>query len=357
MAKKAKKAKGAKGTYRQGFSRGMETNRASHDDNRQMNGITPLPQFGMIRARGEDTLKFLQGQLTQDVELMGLHEARLAAWCSAKGRMLASFVVIKSSAQEIWLICSADLLASTLKRLSMFVMRAKCKLDDASTEFSLQGLIGSAALGMQNAPLSIANNDHMKLTLVKNSENTLVFFHSGLATGLAATARALCIRPMRAASPMPALAAPDTLTPAHWDWLAVSSGVATVSAAISDAFVPQMLNYESVGGVNFKKGCYPGQEVVARSQFRGTLKRRAFVVHCDAPMQAGQEVFISTEADQPCGLVAQAAAHPEGGFSAIVGMQLSALEAVASGASLRLAASDGAVLRLGELPYALLDDI
>jgi tRNA-modifying protein YgfZ len=347
----------------------METNRASHDDNRQMNGITPLPQFGMIRARGEDAAKFLQGQLTQDVELMGLHEARLAAWCSAKGRMLASFVVIKPSAQEIWLICSADLLAVTLKRLSMFVMRAKCKLDDASAEYALQGLIGSAAIGMPNAPLSIANNDHMAMTLVKNSENYLVFFNSGTAAGLAASARALRISPVGAAallpvSPSPESPAPavvfdvtDTTTPAHWDWLAVVSGVATLSAAVSDAFVPQMLNYESVGGVNFKKGCYPGQEVVARSQFRGTLKRRAFVLHCDAPLQAGQEVFVSTEPDQPCGTVAQAAAHPEGGFSAIVGMQLSALEAVSGGASLRLAASDGAVLRLGELPYALLADI
>ena len=318
-----------------------------------MNGITPLPQFGMIRARGEDAASFLQGQLTQDVQLMGLHEARLAAWCSAKGRMLASFVVVKPSQDEIWLVCAADVLAPTLKRLSMFVMRAKCKLDDATAEFALHGLIGSAAAGIPDAPLLVANNDRITLTLVKNSVNTLVFFHSGSAVGLAATTRALCISPMGAAPN----ASATILQPADWDWLAVASGVATVSAAVTDAFVPQMLNYESVGGVNFKKGCYPGQEVVARSQFRGTLKRRAFVLHCDAPMQAGQEVFVSTAPDQPCGIVAQAATHPEAGFSAIVSMQLSALDLVAAGASLRLAASDGAVLRMGELPYALLADI
>jgi tRNA-modifying protein YgfZ len=287
------------------------------------------------------------------VQLMGLQEARLAAWCSAKGRMLASFVVIKPSQDEIWLVCAADVLAATLKRLSMFVMRAQCKLDDATAEFALHGLMGSAALGMSNASLSVANNDHITLTLVKNAVNTLVFFNSDSATGLAATPRALCISPVGFAPDVVA----TPLQPADWDWLAVVSGVATVSAAVAEAFVPQMLNYESVGGVNFKKGCYPGQEVVARSQFRGTLKRRAFVLHCDAPMLAGQEVFVSTEADQPCGMVAQAAAHPEGGFSAIVSLQLAALDLVAGGASLRLAASDGAVLRMGELPYALLADI
>ena len=320
-----------------------------------MNGITPLPQFGIIRARGADAVQFLQGQLTQDVLLMGLHEARLAAWCSAKGRMLASFVVLKPSQEEILLICSADLLATTLKRMSMFVMRAKCKLDDATADFELSGLIGSAAIDKLKDTKLIANNDHMALTLVKNSENSLVYFNSGAATGLAATARALCIRPGTGA-PV-GNAAQASPTPADWDWLGVESGVAVVSAAISDTFVPQMLNYESVGGVNFKKGCYPGQEVVARSQFRGTLKRRAFVVRSNCAMHAGQEVFLSDESDQPCGTVAQGAAQSSGSFSAIVSLQLAALERVANGISLRLASSDGEPLLVGQLPYALLADI
>src|SRR6218665_298467 len=109
-----------------------------------LNGLAPLPHLGVIRVEGEDAAKFLHGQLTQDFSLLGLSEARLAAFCSAKGRMQASFVAFKRSHTEILLICSRDLLPQTLKRLSMFVLRAKAKLSDASDAFHLFGLVGSA---------------------------------------------------------------------------------------------------------------------------------------------------------------------------------------------------------------------
>jgi hypothetical protein len=118
-----------------------------------------------------------------------------------------------------------------------------------------------------------------------------------------------------------------------------------------------MLNYESVGGVNFKKGCYPGQEVVARSQFRGTLKRRAYILHGSdhgaEQVHIGQEVFHASDTEQPCGLVAACAANPTGGFDAIVSMQTSA----ASGGALALGGPHGTALSVLPLPYPLLDDI
>ena len=138
-----------------------------------------------------------------------------------------------------------------------------------------------------------------------------------------------------------------------WLWTEVRSGVATVTAPVFEAFVPQMLNFESVGGVSFKKGCYPGQEVVARSQFRGTLKRRAFVVHCAAPLSAGQEVFHSEDPEQACGTIAQAAAAPDGGFDALLVMPVSA----AQSGELHLGTLQGPALQLLELPYELLADI
>jgi folate-binding protein YgfZ len=122
---------------------------------------------------------------------------------------------------------------------------------------------------------------------------------------------------------------------------------------VVEAFVPQMLNYESVGGVNFKKGCYPGQEVVARSQFRGTLKRRAFVAHSDSEMAAGLEIFTAHDDTQPVATVVQAAPAPSGGFDAIISGQLAAVE----GGSLHLGRSAGPILEVLPLPYALLDDI
>src|SRR5450756_1132982 len=86
-----------------------------------------LTDWGVIRARGEDAGSFLNGQLTQEALKLDIGQARLAGYCSPKGRLLASFVIWRSSADEMLLACSADLLAATLKRLSMFVMRAKCK--------------------------------------------------------------------------------------------------------------------------------------------------------------------------------------------------------------------------------------
>jgi folate-binding protein YgfZ len=137
-----------------------------------------------------------------------------------------------------------------------------------------------------------------------------------------------------------------------WQVGEVMSGIAWVEPATFEAFVPQMLNFESVDGVNFKKGCYPGQEVVARSQFRGTLKRRAFIAQCHEPMSAGQEVYASADASQPCGLVAQAASEGQH-HVAVVELQLSAIE----NSSLHLGAATGPTLTLLHLPYALREDI
>jgi folate-binding protein YgfZ len=301
-----------------------------------LNGIVPLTHLGLIRVEGEDAAKFLHGQLTQDFALLGLSEARLAGFCSAKGRLLASFIGFKRSHSEILLVCSRDLLAPTLKRLSMFVLRAKARLSDATADFALYGLAG-------NAIETIAAGARPAWSKADFGAANLVQLYP--ADGVP---RALWVAP--ATEPTPAGPA---LPLEAWLWGEVRSGITTVTAPIVEAFVPQMLNYESVGGVNFKKGCYPGQEVVARSQFRGTLKRRAYLVHCEASLQAGQDVFDLADASQPCGTVAQAAAAPGGGFDAIVSMQTSA----AAGPGLRLGQTDGPALHLLPLPYPLLDDI
>ncbi len=294
-------------------------------------GAVRLPQLGVIRVVGDDAASFLHGQLTQDFALMGLSQARLAAFCSPKGRMLASFVGIKRSHQEIWLVCAQDLLAPTLKRLSMFVLRAKAKLSDATAEVALYGLVGDGQ-GWPAPTWAKADQGEVSLVRLPDAQGR---------------ARALWLAPAGAVPDLPELDA------SLWQWLDVHSGVATVSAPVVEAFVPQMLNYESVNGVNFKKGCYPGQEVVARSQFRGTLKRRAYLVHAEAPVAVGDNVFHASDAEQPTGTVVAVAAHPVAGCDAIVSMQISS----ADGGRLTAGAADGTNLTLLPLPYPLRDDI
>lgn len=299
-----------------------------HESSTLPTGAVALTHLGVIRVEGEEAAKFIHGQLTHDFSLLGQDQARLSAFCSPKGRMLASFIGFKRSQTEILLICNLDILPATLKRLSMFVMRAKAKLTDASSEFAVWGLTG----GLPGAPWSAQNQEGTTVIDLYPACNT---------------ARRLWVAPSTTATP-----AGSALTPSLWAYGEVMSGVAMISPPVVDAFVPQMLNYESVGGVSFKKGCYPGQEVVARSQFRGTLKRRAYIASSTVDLQAGQEIFPPHDDAQPVGTIVQSAAAPSGGFVAIVSMQIAA----ATG-PLRLGSPSGEALNLLPLPYGLLEDI
>ncbi|MEP6970204.1 MAG: folate-binding protein [Betaproteobacteria bacterium] len=299
-------------------------------------GMALLTKLGVIRVEGADAATFLQGQLTQDFALLGMSEARLAAFCTAKGRMQASFIGFKRVHDDILLICHADLLPAVLKRLSMFVLRAKARLTDASDAWQICGLAGSATtpyIDGQARPWS--RSDHGAATVIQ------LYPACGVP-------RAMWIAPSQ--EPLPAA---PRMPAARWDFGEVDAGIAMVSAAVAEAFVPQMLNYESVGGVNFKKGCYPGQEVVARSQFRGVLKRRALRAHCEQALEAGQEIFRQDDAEQPCATVVVAAPNPQGGWDAIVSGQVTALQS----GGLHLGTADGASVVVRAMPYPLLEDI
>ena len=304
------------------------------DDNRRMqtdlatNGVATLGHWGVIRARGADAARFLHGQLTNDVLTLDRNHAMLAGFCSAKGRLQASFVVWRGEADEILLACSADLLAPTLKRLSMFVLRAQCKLSDASAELPLHGLAGDAAVALLGDAAVWQRRDTPAGTLIRLPD----------AGGVRRT--------------LLAGAAPDgatTMPLDTWRWLELASGVPTIEAATVEQFVPQMVNLELVGGVDFQKGCYPGQEVVARSQYRGTLKRRMFLFDVDAPARAGQEIFHSADPAQPAGLVGNAAPAPQGGSRLLAEVKLAALES----GTLHLGSADGPALQRRELPYGV----
>ncbi len=294
-------------------------------------GALRLTDWGVIRAQGEEARKFLHGQLTQDVEHLQPGTARLAGYCSAKGRLLATFVMWSPSADEVLLACSADLLPAVLKRLSMFVLRAKCKLVDASAELAVWGLAG---------PLPGAEWPAAAWQVALPAAGSWIRLPDALAADGSSVAR--CLGVGTAAPLVPALDA------ATWAGLEVQSGIARVVAATAEQFVPQMINLELVGGVNFQKGCYPGQEVVARSQYRGTLKRRAFVVEAAADLSPGQEVFHSADAEQPAGMVVLAGRAPGGTPVGLVELKIAAL----GSGTLHAGSAGGPLLTPATLPYA-----
>ncbi len=314
-----------------------------------LSGAVRLPDWGVLRAQGPDTATFLQGQLTQDVLSLGDGAARLAGYCSAKGRLLGSFVIWKPAPEEFLLACSADLVAPLQKRLSMFVLRAKCKITDASAEVPLWGLAGNA-LGQPGAAaaLSLGTLPGAVWQCTRHGEATFIRLPNASIDspqpGVATLARYL----VAGAEPTgwPAL---DHGT---WQWLEAASGTVRITAATAEQFVPQMVNLDLVDGVNFKKGCYPGQEVVARSQYRGTLKRRAFLLRSDAPLQPGQDIFHSADPGQPAGMVALAGSHGAS-HQALAEMKIAALEP--GSGTLHAGSPAGPLLTRAALPYALLD--
>ncbi len=319
-------------------------------------------RWGLIEARGAEATRFLHSQLTNDLALLQPGEARLAAFCSAKGRMQASFVVVRTlhtAAEDSYLLlCRQDLLANILKRLTMFKLRSQLTLTDVSADYAIYGLLGEAARqAVQGATLPLWAHQQQE-------QRQLVWLYPAVDLE-SHVPRALCIQP--AGLPAPAGASVGVQ---DWELSEVRSGVATISLATWEAFVPQMLNYESVGGVSFKKGCYPGQEVVARSQFRGAIKRRgciaAGVLTAGAALpEAGQDIFLVPTASAgeeiragECGLIAQVASLPQDGFELIASLQLSAAEAASQGlATLHAGSETGPELQLLPLPYPLLEDI
>lgn len=317
-------------------------------------GVVRLQQLGLIKATGADAAHFLHNQLTQDFLLLKDDQARLAGYCSAKGRLLASFIAWRSAPQTLLLLMPRDMIAPTIKRLGMFILRAKLSLQDASEEYDIAGLTGTLAQSLmgERALQPWAKTDIAFEGLANAQGACLHALSLYPALGMP---RALWVAPV--GTPLPQ---GPQLSQDWWQWGQVCSGVLLLPHGLADALVPQMINYESVGGVNFKKGCYPGQEVVARSQFRGTLKRRGYLLSGRQCLAPGTELFHSGDATQPCGVVLDAALKPAGAVDGAneVAMLFASLQVSATQqGTLHSGSSDGPTLTVCPLPYPLLEDI
>ncbi len=303
--------------------------------------LCDLSHLGLIRARGDEAATFLQGQLTNDTRQIAPGRAQLSAWCSPKGRMMASFLVFQYG-EDLYLQLAADRLEPVLKRLRLFVLRSRVELTDASDELARIGIAGDCAPAILGDPVpgeAFAAQRRGELGIIRLPGDRPRFE----VVGPAAAVRQLWEEAETQATPA---------VPAFWSLLDIRAGVPTVFDQTADAFVPQMTNLQLMDGVSFTKGCYTGQEVVARMQYLGKLKRRMYYAHIEAPQPPppGTELYATgSESGQGTGKIVAAQPSPEGGVEALAVIEIASAE----GGEVRLGGPDGPPLRFRALPYAL----
>lgn len=298
-----------------------------------------LDHLGLIAVRGADAETFLNAQLTNNVApAQSSQHARLAGFCSPKGRLLATFVQWRHG-DTFFLQTSRDVLEPVLKRLRLFVLRSKVTLEDVTESVVQVGFIGDVSQGGAAGQAWEVTGDETRSSIRYPDAD--------------GAARSLLVL-TREAWDTEQLSAVD---PQAWRWSEIRAGLPRVTAATQDRFVPQMINFEALGGVDFRKGCFPGQEVVARSQYLGKLKRRmalATIASGNAGVvpAPGADVFSAGDDGQPCGIVVNAERGADGAIALVVELPLALFDSQ----GLRVGATDGPSLRIEALPYPLPDN-
>jgi folate-binding protein YgfZ len=302
--------------------------------------VCDLSPLAVIAISGAEAVPFLQGQLSCDVETLGEGVARYASFNSAKGRMLANLVLWREGSAQFRAAVAGDVAPALRKRLSMYVLRSKVVLGDASAATVRFGLGGPRAADVLRQACGV----HPEPMTVARTELGIVLALRGPRYVLLAPAE-------QAATAREALHRGATSAPySVWQWLTIRAGVPVLTVPLCDQLIAQTVNWDLLGGIDFRKGCYTGQEIIARTQHLGRLKERLFAFHVERDSVAtATRVFAPAFGDQPCGVVVNAAPAPDGGSDLLAVVQLAAVE----GGELHLGGLDGATLSPLPLPYEI----
>ncbi len=311
------------------------------------NVFADLSHYGLISVHGEDAATFLQGQLTNDIRKVDDAHSQLSGLCNPKGRLLATFRVFRRG-DSYYLCLPASMLEDVLRRLRMFVLRSRVTLEDASDTFVHLGISGEDAAQELRGfagelPASVSD-------VLQGDEHTIIRvpgIHPSYELFTTADAA------MRVWDLLNVQSAP--IGADAWQLLDIEAGIPVILPQTREAFVPQMTNLQLIDGVSFQKGCYTGQEIVARMQYLGKLKRRMYLARVESGDRphSGDEVFAG-DSEQSVGKLVTVAPHPDGGFAMLVVLQIASAEE--DGGALHLGGPEGPVLRLAPPPYPLAED-
>ena len=306
--------------------------------------LVDLSHRNLVKASGTDSKDFLQGQFCNDVANVDDSHSQLSAYCTPKGRILASFHLFQADA-DYFLSIPADVVEATLKRLRMFIMRSQVTLDDVTNEQIQIGISGPEAAKILEKELgnvpTTANEvvSHNKVRCIRIASEIPRFELYGPIDDIKHLWQALSTSCQSVASH-------------YWTWLDIRDGIPSVTAPVVEAFVPQMINLQWIDGLSFKKGCYPGQEIVARTHYLGKLKRRMYLGHVDSPAcpAAGDELHSSADPQgQSAGKVLLSHPAPQGGCDILAVMKIDAVESgeIIANRDTQLK------LRFSKLPYSI----
>lgn len=301
--------------------------------------LCDLGQFGILKVSGEDAQSFLQNLFSSDVKAVTPGQAQLSSFNTAKGRMLATFLIWKTG-DDYFLHLPRGLCAPIQKKLSMYVLRTKVKIADASNEIVCLGMAGNEARPLVDECFTSAPQDIM--AVAQHSHGSVIRLGDNRFQINTTPQHASALWKCLSHGALPAASN-------CWDWLNIRAGIPVVLPATQEQFVPQMANLELIGGVNFKKGCYPGQEIVARMQYLGKSKRRMYLAHIAGAAKAGDGLFSAEIEGQTCGMVANAAPAPDGGSDLLAVLQISSHDAQ----SVHHGSLQGETLQFLPLPYAI----
>ncbi|MFZ5531181.1 MAG: YgfZ/GcvT domain-containing protein, partial [Pseudomonadota bacterium] len=270
--------------------------------------------------------------------------SQYSGYCTPKGRLLASLLLWRGTQPSCFAQLPQELLPAIIKRLSMYILRSKVKAADASAASVRMGLAGVQAQALLAAAFGTAPDQPH--AVLHHTQASVLALPGGRYEIVAVPEYAAALWSALSKAARPAGAA-------CWDWLEIRAGIATIVPATQEHFVPQMANLDATGAVAFNKGCYPGQEIVARTQYLGKVKRRLYLAHldvkADAAPQAGDELYSADMEGQASGMVASAAPAPDGGYDVLAVIQVSSAETQ----PVHWRSLDGPALQLLALPYSL----
>lgn len=305
------------------------------------NIIADLSHLALLEVDGEDAMTFLQGQVTNDVKLLNGSNSHYAGYCNPKGRMLAMFLAFAYNG-HIQLQFNGELKEATLKRLKMYVLRSKVTISDRSDDIVRIGIAGAQAADLLQPHLAELPAAPHQITSLEQA--TIIRLPGATPRYQIFTSAERAIELWEALQPQC-----QPVSAERWDWLDIQAGIPDVSPGTVEAFVPQMLNLDLLGGISFKKGCYTGQEIVARTHYLGKVKRRTHLAHIDSTTMPNPGDIVTTADGSDAGLVVKAAPAPDGGFDLLAELRL---ESVETGA-LSVTNAGGGTLLIGAQPYVL----